>query len=80
VKQRETPQPRRRSPWLVSQSDGFRPIKQISVAFGIGFPLLVVGVLLLAMAISSGDSSWLWWLGGGCTAGGLLAGASGALF
>jgi hypothetical protein len=77
VKQRETPQPRRRSPWLVSQSDGFRPIKQVGVAFAVGFPLVVVGVLLLAMALSSDGSEMLWWVGGGTLAAGLLAGASG---
>lgn len=72
--------PRRRSPWLRSQSEGFRPIKQVGVAFAVGMPLMTIGVILLAMAISTGgDSSLLWWLGGGCLAGGLLAGASGSI-
>jgi hypothetical protein len=72
------PGQRRRSPWLRSQSEGFRPIKQVGVAGSIGFPLLIVGVLLLIIAFGA-DSSMFWWLGGGLTLAGLITAASGRI-
>ncbi len=56
--------PRRRNSWMKSQSDSFGPIKQVGVAVAIGLPLLVVGVLLVAILIVSlvGATSSLWLL------------------
>lgn len=72
-------QPRkRRSPWLKSQSDGFKPIKQVGVAIAIGFPLLAMGALVLIAAIGSG-TTLLWWLGGGLCVVGAIAAVSGAI-
>ena len=68
--------PRRRATWLKSSSDGFRPIKGVGVAVSIGFPLLVVGVLTLAIAIGTG-STLAWWIGGGAALIGLLAAITG---
>ena len=70
--------PRRRRPWLRSQSEGFRPIKQVGVALSIGFPLLVVGAVILVIAIGTG-TALLWWVGGGLALAGLIAAASGAI-
>lgn len=58
-----------------SQSDGFRPIRQVGVAVSIGVPLMVVGLLLLAIAWSAGGT-FLWILAGGLFAAGLLTAAS----
>jgi hypothetical protein len=69
---------RRRSPWLKSQSDGFRPIKGVGVAVSIGFPLLVIGIFLLVIALGTG-TTLLWWLGGGVLLAGLIAAVSGAV-
>jgi hypothetical protein len=61
-----------------SQSDSFGPIKQVGVAVAFGLPLLVVGVLMLVMLITSlvGASTALWLLGGGLLLVGLLAAIS----
>jgi hypothetical protein len=70
--------PRRRHSWNKSQSDSFGPIKQVSVAIAIGVPLLVVGVLMLALLTVSlvGVTASLWILAGALVVGGLLAAAS----
>ena len=59
-------------------STGFGGIKQVSVAVSIGFPLLVVGVLMLALLIVSwvGTATFLFILAGGLVVAGVLAGAS----
>jgi hypothetical protein len=47
---------RRQQNWMRSQSEGFGPIRQVGVAPSIGFPLMIVGVLMLAVASSSGGT------------------------
>jgi hypothetical protein len=60
------------------RSSGFGPIKQVGVGTSIGFPLLVIGVLTLAILIVSlvGTGTLLWILAAAVAAVGLLAGAS----
>jgi hypothetical protein len=72
------PPRRRRHSWNRSQSEGFGPIRQVGVAYSIGFPLMVVGLLLLAMAYSEGET-FLWILAGGLFVSGLIAAASGRI-
>jgi hypothetical protein len=74
----EQPQ-RRRHSWTKAQSDSFSPIKQVGVAVAIGLPLMVVGVLLLALLTISlvGATTALWILGGVLALGGLIAALSG---
>ena len=72
------PPRRRRHSWNRSQSEGFGPIRQVGVAYSIGFPLMVVGLLLLAMAYSAGET-FLWILAGGLFVSGLIAAASGRI-
>ena len=62
-----------------SQSDSFGPIKQVGLAVAIGLPLVVVGVLMLALLTISvvGTTITLWIVAGGLVAGGLLATLSG---
>ena len=59
-------------------STGFGGIKQVSVAVSIGFPLLVIGVFMLALLVVSlvGTATFLFILAGALVAGGVLAGAS----
>lgn len=66
---------RRRHSWTRSQSESFGPIRQVGVAISIGLPLLVVGVLLLALLIVSlvETGTLLWVAAGALIAGGLLA-------
>jgi hypothetical protein len=71
-------QPKRRRSSTRNRSDGFRPIKQVSYAGSIGFPLIMVGVFIVAIAYSSGET-YLWLLAGGLLVGGLLAAASGRI-
>jgi hypothetical protein len=74
--------PRRRQSWMRSQSESFGPIRQVGVAIAIGLPLLVVGVLMLALLIVSlvGVTTSLWILAGGLVAAGLLAAVSGRVY
>jgi hypothetical protein len=60
------------------RSSGFGPIKQVGVGTSIGFPLLVIGVLTLAILIVSlvGTGTLLWILAAAVAAVGLLAAAS----
>jgi hypothetical protein len=59
-------------------STGFGSIKQASVGVSIGFPLLVVGVLMLALLVVSwvGTATSLFILAGGLVVAGVLAAAS----
>jgi hypothetical protein len=59
-------------------SASFGPIKQVGVAVSIGFPLLVIGVLTLAVLIVSwvGTTTFLWILAAGVVGAGLLAAVS----
>jgi hypothetical protein len=59
-------------------STGFGGIKQVSVAVSIGFPLLVVGVLMLALLVVSwvGAATFLFILAAGLVVAGVLAAAS----
>ncbi len=63
-------------------STGFGGIKQVSVAVSIGFPLLVVGVLMLALLVVSwvGTATFLFVLAGGLVLAGVVASASGRIF
>jgi hypothetical protein len=63
---------------MKSQSDSFGPIKQVGIAVSIGLPLIVVGVLMLALLIVSlvGIATSLWILAGALLAAGLLAALS----
>ena len=72
--------PRRHS-WNRSQSDSFGPIKQVGVAIAIGFPLLVIGVLMVVLLMTSvvGGTTTLWLLGGGLVLAGLIAAISGRI-
>jgi hypothetical protein len=56
----------------------FGPIKQVGVAVSIGFPLLVIGVLTLAVFVISwvGTATFLWILAGVIVGAGLIAAAS----
>jgi len=53
-------------------------VKQVGVAVSIGFPLLVIGVLTLAVLIVSwvGTGTFLWILAGVVVGAGLLTAAS----
>jgi hypothetical protein len=66
---------RRKQSWMRSQSEGFGPIKQVGIASSIGFPLLVVGALMLILAFAA-IGSWLWIAAGAVLALGLIAGLS----
>jgi hypothetical protein len=59
-------------------SASFGPVKQVGVAVSIGFPLLVIGVLTLAVLMISwvGTATFLWILAGVIVAAGVLAAAS----
>ena len=63
---------------LNRSSTGFGSIKQVSVGVSIGFPLLVVGVLMLALLVVSwvGTATFLFILAGGLVVAGVLAAAS----
>jgi hypothetical protein len=56
----------------------FGPIKQVGVSVSIGFPLLVVGVLILLLLVASwvGTATLLWIVGAVLVAAGLLAAIS----
>jgi hypothetical protein len=69
---------RRRHSWNRSQSEGFGPIRQIGLAYSIGFPLMVVGRFMIAIAYSAGGT-YLWILAGGLFAAGLLTASSGRI-
>jgi hypothetical protein len=69
---------RRRHSWNRSQSESFGSIRQVGLAYSIGFPLMVVGMFMLAIAYSAGET-YLWVLAGGLFAGGLLTAASGRI-
>jgi hypothetical protein len=66
---------RRKQSWDRSLSDGFRPIKQVGIAASIGFPLLVIGALMLIMAFAAAGS-WMWIAGGALLAIGAIAAVS----
>ena len=73
------PPRRRRHSWNRSQSEeGFGPIRQVGLAYSVGFPLMVVGLFLLALASSDG-STFLWVLAGGLFAAGILVAGSGRI-
>jgi len=59
-------------------STGFGPVKQVGVAVSIGFPLLVIGVLMLMIFLVSlvGTTATLWILAGAILAIGIIAAAS----
>ena len=59
-------------------STGFGGIKQVSVAVSVGFPLLVIGVLMLALLVVSwvGTATFLFILAGALVVAGVLAAAS----
>jgi uncharacterized membrane protein len=59
-------------------SASFGPIKQVSLGVSIGFPLLVVGVLMLALLVVSwvGTSTFLFIVAGALVGAGVLAAAS----
>ena len=59
-------------------SASFGPIKQVSLAVSIGFPLLVIGVLMLALLIISwvGTTTFLFILAAALVGIGVLAAAS----
>ncbi len=69
--------PRRRQlSWMRRQTDGFGPIKQVGLATSIGFPLMIVGVLMLAVAFSAGGTLY-WAIAGALLVGGMLMANSG---
>jgi hypothetical protein len=59
-------------------SASFGPIKQVSLAVSVGFPLLVIGVLMLALLIISwvGTATFLFILAAALVGIGVLAAAS----
>jgi Flp pilus assembly protein TadB len=61
------------------RSSGFKSVKQVGLAVSIGFPLLVMGVLALAVFLVSwvGTATALWIIAGVVLATGLAAAASG---
>jgi hypothetical protein len=58
-------------------SEGFRSIKQVGVAYSIGAPLMLTGLLILLITFSIGGDTTLWILGGALTLAGMIAAASG---
>jgi hypothetical protein len=70
--------PRRRRQGGRKSAASFGPIKQVGVAVSIGFPLLVIGVLTLAVLIVSwvGATTFLWILAAAVVGAGLLAAVS----
>jgi hypothetical protein len=64
------PKPRR------SSSEGFRPVKQVGVAVSIGFPLMMIGLMILFVTISIGGDTPLWFVSGGLILGGVIASMS----
>lgn len=56
----------------------FKPIKQVGVSVSIGFPLFVVGVLILLLLVASwiGTATLLWILAAVLVVAGLLAALS----
>jgi hypothetical protein len=67
---RDKPRKRR-----TSGSEGFRPIKQVGVAYSIGAPLMVMGMFILLTSFLADDST-LRYLGAGLMLAGMFAGAS----
>jgi hypothetical protein len=63
---------------MKSQSDSFGPIKQVGVSISIGLPLVVIGVLFVAILIVSlvESTGALWLFGMGVVVAGLLAALS----
>jgi hypothetical protein len=61
------------------RSSGFKSVKQVGVAVSIGFPLVVVGVLALALLLVSlvGTATAIWIICGVVLAIGLAASVSG---
>jgi hypothetical protein len=59
-----------------STEDGFWPIKQVGVANSIGFPLMLIGVLIGFVAGSAEDAGSLWWLAGGLFLAGIIVASS----
>ena len=71
--------PPRRQSWNRSHSDSpFRPIKQVGYATSVGFPLILVGIFLVAIAYTA-DETYLWVAAAGILVGGLAVAASGRL-
>jgi uncharacterized membrane protein len=72
--------PRKLSPQ--KSSSGFGGIKQVSLAVSIGFPLLAIGVLMLALLVVSwvGTAAFFFILAGGLVVAGVLAAASRRVF
>jgi hypothetical protein len=72
--------PRRQS-WNRSSSDSFGPIKQVGVSIAIGFPLLVIGILMIILLLVSvvGGSTTLWLIAGGIFVAGFIAAISGRI-
>ncbi|CAN5579809.1 hypothetical protein BH20ACT15_BH20ACT15_04160 [soil metagenome] len=68
----------RKQSWMRSQSDGFRPIKQVGVAVAFGVPLLGMGLFVLFAAILGG-STFLWILALGLIVVGLVTAGSGRI-
>ena len=70
------------NPMIRRSSSSFGGIKQVGVGVSLGFPLLVVGVLMLALLTVSwvGTGTLLWILAGAMVGVGLLAAASRWLF
>jgi hypothetical protein len=59
------------------EQDGFRPIKQVGIAYSIGFPLMLIGILIGFVAGSAqGDNTALWLLAGGLFLVGTIVAAS----
>lgn len=77
----EPPRRPRRQSWNRSSSDSFGPIKQVGIAVAIGFPLLVVGVLMMILLMVSlvGGTTTLWLIAGGLLLAGLIGAISGKI-
>jgi hypothetical protein len=74
-----SPQPRRRHSWNRSQADsGFRPIRQVGLAYSVGFPLMVVGMFMIPIAYTA-ESTFLWAVAVGLFVAGLFVAASGRI-
>jgi hypothetical protein len=69
---------RRKQSWMRSQSDGFRPIRQVGVAASIGLPMIMSGIFMTAIAYSAGETL-LWVLAAVLLGGGLLAASMGRI-
>ncbi len=70
---------RRKRSWDRSQSEGFGSIRQVGIATSIGFPLMVVGSIMVILVIVYAGATGVLIAGGVILLLGLIAAASGRI-